>query len=299
MRRTIYENSTDGISISRIVRDYDYTMPKKHFHDEYEIYYLMEGERFYFIDQDSYTVHKGNLVIVPKNQIHMSGTSSVAYHDRILIEVSEEPFSSFFSSMNELSLPDLFNECRGVIEFDRRSQEYVEACLSKINTEITEKKAGYRTSVMISLSMLLVYALRFRMEHPVTGTNEASSRKQQMVHQVTDYILSNYADDLSLASVSDIFFINKCYLSRIFKESTNLTVNEYINVTRINNASRLLADSDLSISEVAEQCGYKSPTYFEKVFRSYREISPLRYRNDVKKQRHKRVIKTETDHGKN
>lgn len=299
MRRTVYENATDGINISRIVRDYDYTMPKKHFHDEYEIYYLVEGERFYFINQDSYTVHQGSLVIVPKNQIHMSGTSSVIYHDRILIELSEEPFASFFSSTGEMSLADLFSECRGVIELDRHAQEYVESCLGTIHNEIAEKKAGYRLSVMATLSNLLIFALRFRREHALNRSGDVSSRKHQTVHQVTDYVLENFSDNLSLASLSDIFYLNKCYLSRIFKEITNLTVNEYINVTRINNASRLLAETDLPVSEVARQCGYKSPTYFEKVFRAYREISPLRYRNEVKKLHHKRLIKAETDQGEN
>ena len=52
------------------------------------------------------------------------------------------------------------------------------------------------------------------------------------------YIAENCTLPLSLESVADTFFVNKCYLSRIFKEITGFTINEYINVHRIRRAIR-------------------------------------------------------------
>ena len=51
MEQIIYAEKTDGISIDRIRRDAAFSMPRKHLHNEYEIYYLLEGERYYFIDR--------------------------------------------------------------------------------------------------------------------------------------------------------------------------------------------------------------------------------------------------------
>ena len=64
MRQTVFEETTDGITIDRVIRDYEYTMPTKHLHDEYEIYYLLEGKRLYFIGQNTYLIGKGTMVFI-------------------------------------------------------------------------------------------------------------------------------------------------------------------------------------------------------------------------------------------
>ena len=50
--------------IDRVVRDYNYSMDIRHIHEEYEIYYLLEGERYYFINQQTYLVTPGTLVFI-------------------------------------------------------------------------------------------------------------------------------------------------------------------------------------------------------------------------------------------
>ena len=79
--------------------------------------------------------------------------------------------------------------------------------------------------------------------------------------------------------IRDRFYINKFYLSRIFKEVTSFTINDYLNVNRIKKAHRLLLETDDSITSIAEQLGYENITYFERVFKKYRNMTPLKYRN--------------------
>ena len=69
MEQIIYAEKTDGISIDRIRRDAAFSMPRKHLHNEYEIYYLLEGERYYFIDRRTCHVTGGSLVFIDRNQI--------------------------------------------------------------------------------------------------------------------------------------------------------------------------------------------------------------------------------------
>ena len=154
MRQTLFEESLDGITIDRVIRDYEYTMPTKHFHDEYEIYYLVEGERFYFIGQHTYHIKKGCLVFINRNEIHKTGVAASSYHDRILIEFSEEPFASFFSQFGDLSLRDFFNRYSGVLEIAPAEQPFVENLLLELQSEIHHKLPGYRLSVMMKLSSL-------------------------------------------------------------------------------------------------------------------------------------------------
>lgn len=291
MRQTLFEESHDGITIDRIIRDYEYTMPTKHFHDEYEIYYLVEGERFYFIGQHTYHIKKGSLVFINRNEIHKTGMASSSYHDRILIELSEEPFASFFNQFGDVNFYDFFENHSGVLNIEPREQAYVENLFLSIQSEIHHKLPGFRISVMMKLSQLLIYALRYEESHRVIPTKSSSMAKHQKVDQVADYIISHCTENISLENLAGEFFVNKCYLSRIFKEVTGFTVNEYINIHRINKAQKLLISSDLSITDIADECGYESLTYFEKVFKTYREISPLKYRAQYKENTHKRLTK--------
>lgn len=293
MRQTLFEETLDGITIDRVIRDYDYNMPTKHLHDEYEIYYLVEGERFYFIGQKTYHIKKGDLVFINKNVIHKTGMASSPYHDRILIEFTEEPFKSFFTTFGDIGLSSFFEEHTGVMNLDPREQSYVENIFLGIHSEIQHKKKGYRLSVMSKLASLLIFAMRRTDRNAVTKVAASASPKHKKIDDVADYIVKHCTEPLSLETVADTFYINKCYLSRIFKEITSFTVNEYINIHRINKAQELLTSTSLSMTEIAAECGYESLTYFEKVFRTYREISPLKYRNKYRQMNQRRSSKKE------
>ena len=85
MEQILYAEKTDGIAIDRIRREAAFTMPCKHLHNEYEIYYLLEGERYYFIDRRTYLVTGGSLVFIDRNQIHQTSQAGSGCHERILL----------------------------------------------------------------------------------------------------------------------------------------------------------------------------------------------------------------------
>lgn len=72
--------------------------------------------------------------------------------------------------------------------------------------------------------------------------------------------------------------MNKCYLSRIFKEVTGFTVNDYLHTYRIREACILLREGNMNVSEISEAVGYESLTYFDRVFRKHIGLSPMQYK---------------------
>lgn len=282
MRNVIYGEHIDGISIDRIAREYAYTMPAKHTHDEYEIYYLVEGERYYFIEASTYHIKKGNLVFINCNQIHKTGQYGNSYHERIAIEFQPEPFSSFLACTGELSLTDFFQNGPLILELSKERQKYVLALLDSIAAEMRLRDPGYRMMTMTKLAKLLFFSLRlWHSGHPLSSASVKSSTHQK-VSEVAAYIAAHYASAKSLDHIAKHFYISKSYLSRIFKEITGYTVTEYLNVNRIQEARRLLLHTSLPVSAIAQMLGYESITYFEKVFRTYTETSPLKYRKRLK-----------------
>lgn len=285
MRKVLYSESIDGIMIDRIIRDYEFTMPSKHTHNEYEIYYLIEGERYYFIEKQIYHIKKGSLVFINRNQIHKTGHYGEAYHERIAIEFLDEPFSTFLASTGELSLSEFFQKNQGVLQLNDDQQKYVLSLLDGIADEMETCDPGYRMMAMTKLARILFFARRHWKNNISSAPTTAlsTSATHQKVSEVASYIAANYATADTLAHIADHFYMSKSYLSRIFKEITGYTVNEYINVNRIVQARVLLAETPLSITEISEQLGYESITYFEKIFRKHTETSPLKYRKQFSK----------------
>lgn len=285
MKEIIFEEDMDGIYINRVIRDYEYNMLSKHVHNnEYEIYYLLEGERNYFIEDRTYLVKKGSLVLINKGQIHKTGVAGgKSYHDRILIELKIEPFQTFMQTTCGISLSEFFASNCGIIKLDSNGQHYVKSLLLGITEELHQKQPHYDTMAMMKLNALLVFALRNNLkETPGEVSDIAITAKHKKVSEVASYITSHSTEVKSLEDIAGRFYINKCYLSRIFKEVTGFTVSEYINNNRIQKARQLLLDTNLSITEIAASLGYESITYFEKVFSNFTETSPLKYRKQCR-----------------
>ena len=53
MEKVVFLEKTDGLEVCQVIRDYEYSMVARHFHDTYELYYLLEGQRYYFIDRQT------------------------------------------------------------------------------------------------------------------------------------------------------------------------------------------------------------------------------------------------------
>ena len=75
--------------------------------------------------------------------------------------------------------------------------------------------------------------------------------------------------------------MSKAYLCRIFREVTNFTISEYINLYRIAASKQFLMKEEMSMAEIANRLGYDSLTYFERVFKKQMTVTPLQYRKSI------------------
>lgn len=102
-----------------------------------------------------------------------------------------------------------------------------------------------------------------------------SSNQSEKIQMVCAYIKLHYNEDLSLDQLAEKVNLNPCYLSYIFKKEVGVTFLQYLHQNRISKACKLLkSNPDISMEAIAEQVGYRSATYFHKIFRSQLGISP-------------------------
>ncbi len=93
-----------------------------------------------------------------------------------------------------------------------------------------------------------------------------------------NYIEDNFRNDFSVAVLAEITGISQQYLCRIFKQTMNIRPNEYITCRRLQEAKRLLTETDIPIQEICVKSGFSDAGYFSTVFRKYEGASPMEYR---------------------
>ena len=110
----------------------------------------------------------------------------------------------------------------------------------------------------------------------VSGSKKTGLKKT--VLELISYLDQHYSNELTLYGVAETLFINPVYLSRIFKNETGMTFNDYINKLRMEAALKLLKDNNLTMNDVSEMIGYGNTSYFLKKFKEFYGCTPTEYR---------------------
>lgn len=279
MEHIPFQETIKGLEIDQIIRDQEYSMTTRHFHDTYELYFLLEGRRYYFIDKETYLAEPGDVVLIQPNQIHKTSTTGDSYHNRILLQIKSPVFDPAFVQNGFLPLKELYARQGEIIHLSREDRLRTEQLLLQLKDEIHRKQKHHQSMVTIKLMELFILLSRYQRSAVFYQENQkVQTVKHQKVHEVADYLTAHPEEDSSLEQLSARFFISKSYLTRIFKEVTGFTVTEYRNITRIKKAQQLLTHGDYSVTELSELLGFESMTYFERVFKKHTGLSPLQYR---------------------
>jgi len=99
------------------------------------------------------------------------------------------------------------------------------------------------------------------------------------LRKAENFIMENFTKKISLKEISDVAGLSPPYFSTIFKEEMGENLSKYLNRLRVEKASHLLLETDMSLSEIAACCCFEDQSWFSKKFKAYTGISPGKYRN--------------------
>lgn len=126
---------------------------------------------------------------------------------------------------------------------------------------------------------LLIKNSKGRALHPMF-----TSPHIKALSEAKQFIKSNYTDKLSLKRISKKVALSPVYFHKLFTEYYDLTPTEYTLQVRISVAKQLLIATDISLTEIAEKCGFSSQSYFNYNFKKQTGMSPLKYRKQMRNQ---------------
>lgn len=265
----------EQISSVRIYRSAE-TQPQyttdMHSHSSHELYFLLSGQRRYFIGQSIYDVSPGNLVIVPKTELHKTTSPGKMGYDRYVLFFRDEDVADFISLLGKQNYNRLMSGCCLLLppEVVKLMQEQ----LSQMH-QCFESGDPYEGVFLVNqLRNLLLCALRYG-KHCLPCTGESANK----IQQVARYVSENFHLPLTLHQGAQLACMEDTYFSKRFKALTGFGFQEYLTGIRLREAKLLLQHTDLSVGQIAERCGFSGGNYFGDAFRKLTGISPSQYRS--------------------
>ena len=193
-------------------------------------------------------------------------------------ESSEDLWSLRWVHFNAAAMPSIyrkFMERSGSPLFPVRDQKECEAILNRIYETGTSESYVRDMEVHEALSILLTMIMKDCWKDQ---EGEAPSPSSLTLVSLRQYLQEHFCEKITLDALSERFFLNKYYLTRLFRRQYGTTISDYILELRIQKAKSLLRFSQLSLDEIAGQCGFYDLAYFSRKFKKAEGISPLSFR---------------------
>ena len=237
-----------------------------HHHRSFELYFMSKGQREYFIEDRFFAVAEGDLVLIPRRIFHRTaGDGGLRY----LVHFSDEFLRKYFTNQ---ALYPLLDSLPFVFRAEPLQQEKMRSILDgmlQATDEILQASQLYQ--------LLLIAGFE-------KNIYVAQSYSDVRITQIVRYINENYERIDDIQSVADAFYLSKYHLCRYFKKNLGISLMSYLNSVKIREACRMIRDGYSNFTEIAIQCGYNSSSYFSKVFKNEKGISPSEYRKKYSKE---------------
>ncbi len=235
-----------------------------HTHDYTELFYITGGEGQFQINDKLFPVQAHQLVVVNPGIIHTE--VSYAAHPLEYIVLGIEGL--------ELTIPGSEEERYSIYSFPEQNE--VLDCMLKVLLEMQEGRPEYQSLCLAYMDIIMVQLIR-NASVSVTQSHSRFPINRQCA-SVRHYIEQHYKESITLDILAEKVSINKFYMAHAFKQEYGVSPINYLIHCRIREAKRLLAETDLSLSQIAAVLGFSSSSYFSQSFRNAEGISPTEYR---------------------
>jgi len=237
---------------------------KTHSHEYYSLFCVQYGVFHFSLDKETHVLIKDDFILAPKGVSH-----SIFGLQTDHIDVQEIKFiindSELASYVDELPLKPIRNNQSANDTVNRIVDEYM-----KFGQYADKSAASYLSTLLYTLTSEIRYS----------DIDDKSSEMIDIkkypapIQKIHLYIEEHFSEELPLDVIAENVMLNKSYMCSVFKKYVGVTIGEWINVVRIRKAAEMIIYSDLSLMQIALNCGYVSTAHFNRLFQKYVGIPP-------------------------
>lgn len=240
-----------------------------HTHNHTELFFIVSGRGQFLVDDQLYPVDVNSLVIINPNVTHTEVSLNAQPLEYIVLGIEGIELATSSTSHGQFSILDHYGSAE------------ISGCLRNILREMEQKNQGYKDVCQAYMEILIIRLMRIT-ALAVPAEPHAISNNRQCA-AVRRYIDLHFKEALTLEQLAEESHMNKYYLSHAFKREYGISPINYMISKRIEESKYLLAETDLSMSQIAQLLGFSSLSYFSQVFHRTQAVSPKEYRQSQKR----------------
>ena len=283
------KHGTDRFPVAYYYVDHthpQYNMPF-HWHTEWEMIRVRKGQLVIHVEEQEIFAKEGDILLLQDSMFH-GGVASAGVYECLVFD-----FYNLFHEMRPLKeIMRPFYRLERLPHVIYRNEEYPRFCqiardMMDVHYNYFEKKEknesempeGIRELMTVSgLGRLFAEILRDGLYTDGRRETVRSAHRILRIKNVLEYVEKNFQSTITLNDLAEVAGMNPQYFCRAFKEITMQSPMDYVIYYRLEQAARLLSATDLSVMEVAMECGFNDCSYFIRVFKKQKNMTPNQYR---------------------
>lgn len=264
--------------------------PHLHVHDFIEISYVASGSGIHILGDKKYEVCKGDLFLINYHTPHefrsMDSPANLPLQvyncvfKPDFIDVNLNNYKDFSDVIHYLSFRSIFSlEADHADDLKLLGGENIaiEGIYKKMLVEFTKQEDGYIEILRAYLMELLITIFR-SLKKSYKSDNNTMSHHARLIEKSIQYLKANYTISTRLNDLAALSFLSPTYFCKLFKYHTSMTISEYVQKIRIDEACNLLKHTDNKIIVIAQKVGYKDIKHFNLVFKKLTGMAPSVYK---------------------
>lgn len=272
-------------AISVLSREESFFQAPFHSHPELELVYVKESFGKRIIGNSVTNFESGDMVFLGSDIPHVWLNDEIYYQNisklkakAIVVYFNKDIFGSAFYELQEAKkINSLFENAKKGLAITGKTNKLV----AKKLEQLVEKQNFEVILGLFEILSILSETADINFINTESYTTINDSYKKDRLTDVYQYIKENYKKEISLDEVAQIANLTPTSFCRMFKSKTKKNFVEYLNEIRISNACKQLIETDMSISEIAYNCGYKTVSNFNKLFKKNTGNTPKEYKNKI------------------
>ena len=239
-----------------------------HTHEYVELFYIIGGTGMFLIDHQEHPVNVNDIIIVNPDVPHAE------------VSINAQTLEYIVLGIDGIRLAEGKHSTERFCILGHYDSTEISGCLWNILREMEQKQTGFEDVCQACMEMLVIRLMR-KISLSVSAATQLTVGNRQCA-LVKQYIDQHFKEALSLEQLAERTHMSKYYLVHTFKEEYGVSPINYMISRRSVESKYLLAETDLSLSQIAHLLGFSSPSYFSQAFRKSQGISPIDYRKSAR-----------------
>lgn len=254
-----------------------------HWHNYYQLALCTGGTGEFVFEKKTYSYRSGDIFIVDNMEKHgafaRAGTTAsftfLIFYPQFIVHNAEQRFDY------EYLLPFLYNAERFCNKIDGSSQfgQSLNGMISDLIKENRNRRPGYRHLISAKLKVILAELMG---HYNLGEAEQALTDRFMKLRPAIDYMEQHFEENITLDEVARIVFLSASRFRHLFRETLHVGFKEYLISLRYQAAKKLLADTEMTVSDIAEQTGFSNLYSFYQLFELHEKMTPNEYRKKLK-----------------